>query len=184
MSQYNKIKAIGMVLMVLVVLPGCISQEEEEPAPFSIEVFPTYMQDTISGQKCIFLISITDEGEGRGKGDAVTLSATASSSTVTISSQAITSEQVAEVTVIPEVAVIPEGGQNVTVTINGEREGLTQTVDVTLTVLAPWGDPEGLGKLAAEIRDEFIPWLAANYPEFDITSETEWEGRLYVRISW
>jgi len=26
------------------------------------------------------------------------------------------------------------------------------------------------------MRDKFIPWLAANYPEFGITSETEWTG--------
>ena len=40
---------------------------------------------------------------------------------------------------------------------------------------------EGLGEvedelasLAAEMRDKFIPWLVANYPELGITSQTGW----------
>ena len=28
------------------------------------------------------------------------------------------------------------------------------------------------------MRDKFIPWLAANHPEFGITSETEWTGTI------
>jgi len=44
-----------------------------------------------------------------------------------------------------------------------------------------WVAPDGgdeMGSLAAEIRDEFIPWLAENHPEFGITSETEWTGTI------
>jgi hypothetical protein len=35
-----------------------------------------------------------------------------------------------------------------------------------------------LGKLAAEMRDKFVPWLASNHPELGITSETEWIGTI------
>jgi len=28
------------------------------------------------------------------------------------------------------------------------------------------------------MRDKFVPWLATNHPEFDITSETEWTGTI------
>lgn len=38
------------------------------------------------------------------------------------------------------------------------------------------GEEDPMGALAAEIRDRFIPWLAANHPEFDLTNETEWVG--------
>jgi len=35
-----------------------------------------------------------------------------------------------------------------------------------------------LGSMAAEIRDKFVPWLAANYLEFAITNETAWTGTI------
>jgi len=35
-----------------------------------------------------------------------------------------------------------------------------------------------MGPFAAEMRDKFIPWLAANHPEFGITSETKWTGTI------
>ncbi|MQY68780.1 MAG: hypothetical protein GH150_05310 [Hadesarchaea archaeon] len=39
-------------------------------------------------------------------------------------------------------------------------------------------EEEDLAPTAAEMRDKFIPWLAANHPEFGITSETEWTGTI------
>lgn len=35
-----------------------------------------------------------------------------------------------------------------------------------------------MGAYAAEIRDRFVAWLAANHPEFGITNETEWTGTI------
>jgi len=35
-----------------------------------------------------------------------------------------------------------------------------------------------LALYATELRDKFIPWLAANHPELGITSQTEWTGTI------
>ncbi|GAI01433.1 unnamed protein product, partial [marine sediment metagenome] len=82
---------------------------------------------------------------------------------------AITPGQVAEVTVIPNEA---STGETLTVNIKGERGGL-QTETRTIVVLV---GEDTLEPYAADVRDRFIPWLAANYPEFGITTETEWTG--------
>jgi len=86
--------------------------------------------------------------------------------------------------VVISVTVIPDKpmGANLTVTVYRERDGLEQAETVTLYVaeeggVAPDGGDE-MGSLAAEIRDEFIPWLAENHPEFGITSETERTGTI------
>jgi hypothetical protein len=144
----------------------------DEATPFSLQVIPAYMQDTIAGQSCVFLVIVTDEGEGVG-GKAVNISATAPGAAVTVGPQAISPGQVAEVIVVPNEASI---GSTLTVTVNGERDGLKQTETVSLDVLQDILDPEGLADYATELRDRFIPWLAANHPELGITSQTEWTG--------
>ena len=71
---------------------------------------------------------------------------------------------------IPDEASV---GGNVTVTVSGEQDGLKQTETVTVSV------SEGIDERvtwARLYRDRFIPWLAANHPEFGITNETEWTG--------
>jgi len=179
MKQLNKIGAFTLILFVLVIIPGCIGQEEKPPAaPFSLQVIPEYMIDTIPGQRCVFLVTVADEGQGSGEGETVNIEAAAPESAVTVTPQAITPGQVAEVTVILEVTVIPEEGQNVTVTVEGEREGLSQTAIVTLTVNMPMGPIDELAALATENRDLFVPWLAKNHPELGITSETVWTGTI------
>ncbi|MFX0207300.1 MAG: hypothetical protein ACFFDT_15035 [Candidatus Hodarchaeota archaeon] len=179
MKQLNKLGTFFLILIVFMTLPGCIGQEEKQAAPFSMQVFPEYMNDTIPGQRCVFLITVADKGEGSGVGQAVSIEASAPESTVTVTPQAITPGQVAEVTVIPEITVTPEEPQkNVTVTVEGEREGLTETVTVTLTVNMPMGPIDELEALATENRDLFIPWLAKNHPELGITSETVWTGTI------
>ena len=175
MKQVNKITAFVQILVVFMILPGCIGQPA---APFSMEVIPALMEPTIPGQRCVFLVIVEDEGQGRGEGEAVKISATAPDSTVTVNPQAITPEQVAEVSVIPEVTVRSGEKLMLTVTIDGEREELTQTATVTVTVQEAMGPVDELGSYAAEIRDKFIPWLATNHPEFGITSETEWSGTI------
>ncbi len=143
-----------------------------EATPFSMQVIPEKMEDSIAGQRCVFLVTVVEEGLGSDEGKAVNISATATDATVTVSLQAIAPGQVAEVMVVPDKA---STGSTLTVTINGERDGLRQTETVTVDVLEGLGGVEDeLASLAAEMRDKFIPWLATNYPELGITSETEW----------
>ena len=156
-------------IVAICLIPGCGGREA---TPFSLQVIPEQIEDTIAGQRCVFLVTV----EGGGEGNAVNISATAPGSTVTVNPQAITAEQVAEVMVVPDEA---STGSTLTVTINGERDGLKQTETVTVDVLEGLGGVEDeLASLAAEMRDKFIPWLAENHPELGITSQTEWTGTI------
>jgi hypothetical protein len=163
----KKLAVTFMTLLVMVCLiAGCGGREE--PVPFSLQVIPERMEDTIPDQRCVFLVTIEDNNGG----STIKISATAPGSTVTVNPKAITTEQVVEVMVVPDKA---STGSTLTVTINGERYGLKQTEMVTVDVLEGLGEVEGeLASLAAEMRDKFIPWLATNYHELGITSETEW----------
>ena len=69
--------------------------------------------------------------------------------------------------------VEPDTG-TLTLTIRGEREGLEQTKEVIINVSQSGTNTEEMLPTAAGMRDSFIPWLAANHPEFGITTETEW----------
>jgi len=79
-------------------------------------------------------------------------------------------------------------GANLTVTVYGERDGLEQAETVTLYVAEEGGVARDGGdemvSLAVEVRDEFIPWLAENHPEFGITSETGWTGTIVRPHLW
>ena len=153
------------------------------------QVIPARIEDAIAGQRCVFLVVAADEG--RGGGEVVNISATATGAEVTVEPQAITLGQVAEVTVIPDEVIISEPLTNsgpvgerppiepvepvepsmLTVTIRGEREELKQTE--TVTIIVREGE-DLLAPTATEMRDKFIPWLAANHPELGITEATEW----------
>ncbi|KUO41953.1 MAG: hypothetical protein AVW05_00605 [Hadesarchaea archaeon DG-33] len=140
------------------------------PAPFSMRVIPENTMDSIAGQRCVFLVTVADEGQGSGGGEAVDITATAPGAAVTVEPQAITPGQVAEITVIPDKA---STGETLIVNIKGERDGLTQTEMSTIVV---WVGEDTLEPYATDVRDRFIPWLAANYSELGITTETEWTG--------
>lgn len=137
--------------------------------PFSMQLIPATMHGAIPGQMCVFLVSVKG-GIGR-----VRISATAPGSTVTVAPQEITSNQVAEITLIPI-----EAG-NVTITVTGKRSGFQRSKTSTFEVFEGGivdGEEDPLGALATEIRDKFIPWLAENHPELGITGETEWTGTI------
>jgi hypothetical protein len=87
--------------------------------------------------------------------------------------QTITSGKVSEVAVVPNEADI---GKNVTVTIQGVRDGEKQTKTVTFEVIPEEYREETLGPEAANIRRNFTQWLSTNHPELDITNETLWTG--------
>ncbi len=148
------------------------------PKPFSIQVTPVHMEDTIAGQSCVFLVTVADEGSVTGEPKTVNISAQAPNAKVTVGPQAIAPGSVAEVIVVPEVVLDPdEESRTLTITVNGERDGLKKTETVTIRVV----DGEDLmAETAANMRDKFIPWLAENYPELGITNETEWTGTIVL----
>ncbi|MGQ9650411.1 MAG: hypothetical protein ACUVXJ_09900 [Phycisphaerae bacterium] len=173
----NTVKALFCLVVPLVLAANCIPAPETpaEVSLFELEIQPQIVQPIISGQHCVLLVHVVNETAGTGQGQAVALTATASGATVTIEPPSVTPAQVAEVTVIPHEASV---GQELTITVTGQRAGKQATAGKTLTVEE--GDIDeffnNLGPTAEEMRDLFIPWLEANHPDFGITGETEWTG--------
>ncbi|MFC2062701.1 hypothetical protein ACFLS8_01985, partial [Chloroflexota bacterium] len=154
------------IILVAISLVGC-GDGGGEAVPFSIQVVPQQMDDTVPGQICVFLVTTQSDDTAK----AINISATASGASLTVSPQTIKPGQVTEVTAIPDDSSI---GKRLTITIEGERGGLTEIETASLVVEEAIPESIELLQVAVEVRDAFIPWLAANHPEFGITAETEW----------
>ena len=126
----------------------------------------------VPSQKCLFLVTVEENQTSQGS-KAVIISATSPDCQITVFPQAITSGKVAEVTLVPAEADV---GKNVTVTIQGERDGLKQTKTVTFEVIEEEDREETLGPEAVNMRNNFTQWLSTNNPELGITNETAWNG--------
>ena len=124
------------------------------------------------GQKCIFLVSIIDQASSGSGSVQISALNEENMADVQVNPSRINAGQIAEVIVVPKTESV---GKNLTITITGARNGLVQK-ETTKVEVIDWEDT--LGPEAAEMRDKFIPWLAANYPQFNITSETKWEGTI------
>ena len=157
----------------------------------------------IEGQEVVFLVALADSfatdsgGPGPGgSGDAPggsdqsdTRRASASDLPITITAEAanatvtVLEPTLAEAADIAEVIVVPDPGSTgstVTLTITGTG------ADVTVTASASFDVVEGVDDRAADaerIRDLFIPWLAENRPELEITAATPWAGTI-VSPQW
>lgn len=177
--------AVVVVIAVVIAIAGGLAWYYLTPAPFSMQVtsrptIPTIINENImslAGQRNVYLVTAADEEgwlQGRGLGEPVSISATTPSgmADVAIQPQTITPGQVAEVTVVPSEASVNE---TLTIAITGERHGLRRTETVAIEVIM---EEDTLGSYATEMRDMFIPWLAANHPELGITNETEWTGTI------
>jgi hypothetical protein len=128
---------------------------------------------SIPNQKCLFLISINESNSQTTNLKAVSLSATSPDCQITIQPQTITSEQVAELTVIPPDNSV---GKNLTVTVQAERDGLRQTKTVMFEVIADEEREETLGPTAIQLRDKFTQWLSTAHPELNIKNTTTWSS--------
>ncbi len=126
------------------------------PTPFQINVLPdVFKGNSIAGQKCVFLVTISDSNPS---GLPVTISATAPGASVTVRQNTIIEGQVDEVTVIPEKSV---AGSNIEVTITGSREGLSHKTTVSFKVLQ---GEDTRGQDAWALLPKFTTWLAAKHP--------------------
>jgi len=158
--------------------------ESPEPEDFTLSVIPQEMNDTINGQLCVLLVTVTDRQTDEAR-EPIRITATANDAEVVVEPETITSGEVCEITVIPAVTFPPDwdeqphgddhspygDGLEVRVSIAGERGGVEQTAEVSLNVL-PGEDT--VEDYATEMRDLFIPWLEQQHPEFGITADTEW----------
>jgi hypothetical protein len=169
MSKKKLAGIIGgcIVVAIVVVVIACL-----QPAPeFHINVIPEQLNGgSIAGQRCVFLVTITDDGqEGQ---PPVRISATAPGAEVVIYQLDIVEGEVAEVVVIPAQASI---GNTIEVTITGNRDNASDEKVVSFDVAEGEDDRQ---EYAEELLDRFVPWLATNHPELGITDDTAWDGTM------
>jgi len=158
----------GCIIVVIAIVAIATLPSTPE---FHINVIPEQLNgDSIAGQHCVFLVTITDEGqEGQLP---VRISAKAPGSDVVIYQQDIVEGQVAEVVVIPAQA---STGKTIKVTITGNRGSSTDKKVVSFAVVEGEDDRQ---EYAVELLDRFVPWLATNHPELGITGDTAWNGTM------
>ncbi|MFC1974189.1 hypothetical protein ACFLU2_02415 [Chloroflexota bacterium] len=157
-----------LLLAIVVGTVGC-SGETQTPLPvqFSMQVTPQEIADSVSGRRCVFLVTVASDD----RAGLIGISASVAGAEVDVIPEAITPGSVAEVMVIPDDASV---GSKLTVIVEGERGGVKHTETTSIIVGEYMPTVDELGIQAAKVRDAFVPWLIANYPEFGITAETEW----------
>jgi hypothetical protein len=159
-----------VALVAVLMLFFLLHTGEQRPCPFSIEVSPGHIRDSIPGQSCLFLVEVHEDDKG-GEDKEVIISATAPGAEVTVNPPAILPGQVAEVMVVPGEGRV---GENITVTVTGKRmveETATATIKVNPGV-------DDIREAAEGYRDMFVPWLESSRPELGITSGTAWNGTI------
>jgi hypothetical protein len=162
--------AVIIAVVAIAAFPPA-SGEAEENTAFSINVTPEQLKgDSVAGQHCVFLVTITDEGQ---QGQLpVRISAKAPGAQVVIYQQDIVEGQVAEVVVIPAQASI---GKTIKVTITGTQGNLTDKKVVSFEVAEGEDDRQ---EYAGELLNRFVSWLATNHTELGITADTAWNGTM------
>jgi len=166
--------AAALVLTFLVALAACAQGGDAQP--FQMTVMPQQLNGhAISGQRCVFLVTVSEDPSAGG--DTVKLSASAPGATVTVLEPEIAPGRVAEVVVAPESPMV---GSSVAVTITATRGDLVASEVVSFEVIEGEDDR---AEYATELIERFVPWLEANHPELGITGDTEWTGTM-VSPQW
>jgi hypothetical protein len=161
--------AVAAVVVMVGFFPPA-SEAANADGVFHINVIPQQLSgDSIAGQHCVFLVTVTDDGQLSG---AVTISAKASGATAVIYQQDIVEGQVAEVWVTPAQSSV---GKTVKVTVTGTQGDLKDIEEVSFAVAEGEDDR---GEYAAELLDKFVSWFAANQTELGITENTAWGGTM------
>jgi hypothetical protein len=205
-SRNGIIYFIAVLLFLVPLLPGCNSTPDTTTAtqttqiPFAIHVFPLHMDDAIVEANYVFLVTV-DYGTMEAKTETTEtpettetaatsdttgttqsidenlakISATSENAFVSVGPKAIAEGYVAEVVVVPNEGT---AGSIITVKVKAEWQGYSDTETVTLNVRVA---PQSLEELTAEaitIRNTFISWVAANYPELGISLDEAWFGTI------
>lgn len=165
-------KLAGIIVGCIAVVIVVVAIAAFPPTPeFHINVIPEQLNgDSIAGEHCVFLVTITNDGqEGQLP---VRISATAPGAEVVTYFEDILEGEVAEVVVIPVQESI---GRTVQVTVTGTRGSQTAKKVVSFDVVEGEDDRQ---EYAKELLNRFVPWLAANHPEFGIHDGTAWNGTM------
>lgn len=165
--------AVAVVIVVIGFFPP--GSGEAENASFHINVVPQQVSgDSIAGQHCVFLVTVTDDGQLSGL--PVTISATAAGADVVVYQQNIVEGQVAEVFVTPAQSSV---GKTVKVTVTGAQGSSTDKEVVSFAVAEGEDDR---AEHAAELLNKFVSWFAANQTGLGITGDTIWDGTMVSPI--
>lgn len=178
-SAITKIQTILVILLIALTTISSIylfGPAHNVDAPFSLNIISRpasfgQVYYSIPQQRCLFLISI-EENQTSIDPKPVTLSISSPDCVASIFPQTILPNQVAEVEITPNTANI---GRNITITVLAERGGLKQTKTILIEVI---DGEDTIQQDATNIRQKFAVWLSTNYPELDITIETEWIGTI------
>ena len=138
-------------------------------ATFRVEVTPAEITDLAQNASCLFLVTVTELGGSRAA-EPVTLQVDASDGTV-LAPATVASGEVAEVRLWGNGVAV---GTTLTVTIAGEQDDEFHTATATAVVTDPIESPDDRLATGTAMRDAFIPWLAAEHPEFGIDAGTAW----------
>ncbi len=178
--MYRGLAVIGLAVLATG-LAGCDPLTQLfGPTPYTLQATPKEITDTIPGQRCALLVTVTDADVPSAWPTRIT--ADAPGATVTVENALIRPGDVAEVTVIPlplaqATAQSTDGeGRDITATIHAERAGVARTTTVPIHVTSE--EEDLVGPLAAEVRDQFIPWLAEHRAELGIAADTQWTGTI------
>jgi hypothetical protein len=116
---------IMIILVVTIPVLSCGCDKTELGVPFSIQVKPPLVVHAYSGQAYIF--SVTTLSDETGK--AVNITASTTDCDVTVNPKAIKPGQSSKVTVVPGDTSV---GKTLTITIEGERDGLIETATAAI----------------------------------------------------
>jgi hypothetical protein len=165
-------KLAGAIIGCVAVVVTVVTVAAFPPTPdFHINVIPQQLNgDSIAGQHCVFLVTITDEGQECGL--PVRISAKAPGAEVVIYYEDIFEGEVAEVVVIPAQESIEK---TIKVTITGTRGRQMVKEVVSFNVVEGQDDRQ---EYAEELLGRFVSWLAVNHPELGITDATAWNGTM------
>jgi predicted secreted protein len=194
------------IYMVSIVAVAVLPDPDEKPAAFSLIVQPNKMNDVFTGQRCVFLVKVVNEGTGFGKDEPVKISVLnfdgGFDTIVNAEPNLIFPGEICEVSIVPGRPV----DNNFDDPNNNGREGrlkedepndnepndIFEIRECVVSITAErngiireqmvrfdvYPEEDLLGDLPASYRDRFIPYLEMNYPELGITSETVWKGTI------
>ena len=137
---------------------------------FEVRVVPATIDDLAQDASCLFLVTVEDVVSDPSA-LPVTLAATVSAGAVTIEPSSLAADGVAELLVNSEGVDV---GSTVTVSVRAQRGTESRTAGATAVVTQPIEQPDDRLTTGTDMRDGFIPWLAAEHPELGIDAATVW----------
>lgn len=115
---------VMITILLIITMSGC-GNGVKEGVPFSIQANPPLVTGAYAGQAYIFSVTALSDEAGKD----VNLSVSVEGCDVSVNPKAIKPGQVSKVTVVPDTTSV---GKTITITIEGERDGLIEITTVAI----------------------------------------------------